>query len=119
MKREYRGGTNDFDEIGWNNYVDTHRQADPDLSDRGHEQATKLADFLVPHVTNQASSPVRIITSPMKRTLQTIRPTLEQLQQQQYGMNDGSGSQMFGNDHLDQQGNPNFQSSDFHDSSNM
>lgn len=79
----YRGGTPDFDETGWLDYVDAHRTADPDLSPRGHLQAQQLARYLVPHLANQVSRPVRIITSPMKRTLQTIRPTLEQLQQQQ------------------------------------
>lgn len=78
----YRGGTTDFDEKGWTNYVDMHRKADPDLSDTGKAQAEHLAKYLVPHLSNQASHPVQIITSPMKRTLQTIRPTLEQLQKE-------------------------------------
>ena len=78
----YRGGTSDYDKDGWENYVSTHRQADPGLSDIGCKQADVLADYLVPHLLNQASKPVRIITSPMKRTLQTIRPTLERLQQE-------------------------------------
>lgn len=76
----YRGGTPDFDEAGWIQYVDTHRTADPGLSDTGQAQAEHLAKHLVPHLENQASCPVRIITSPMRRTLETIRPTLEQLQ---------------------------------------
>lgn len=75
----FRGGTPDFDEQGWNAYVDAHRKADPGLSDTGIQQAQHLADFLVPHLQNQASMPVRLITSPMKRTLETIRPTLERL----------------------------------------
>jgi broad specificity phosphatase PhoE len=78
----YRGGTPDFDEEGWINYVDSHRKADPDLSDLGKMQAEKLANYLVPHLANQASNPVRVITSPMKRTLQTVRPTLEKLQRE-------------------------------------
>jgi hypothetical protein len=77
----YRGGTPDFDEDGWNNYVDTHRSADPNLSDIGLQQAENLAKFLVPHLANQASRPVRIITSPMRRTMATIKPTLHGLQQ--------------------------------------
>jgi broad specificity phosphatase PhoE len=68
-----------LDAMGWAKYVDAHRLADPPLSDVGARQSNNLADFLVPHLTNQASSPVRIITSPMRRTLETIRPTLEGL----------------------------------------
>jgi hypothetical protein len=79
----YRGGTSDFDAQGWETYVDTHRSADPGLSDVGLIQADVLADYLVPHLEHQSSHPVRIITSPMRRTLETIRPTLERLQQQQ------------------------------------
>jgi len=75
----FRGGTPDFDEEGWNSYVDKHRKADPGLSDTGIQQSQHLADFLVPHLQNQASHPVRVVTSPMKRTLETIRPTLERL----------------------------------------
>jgi hypothetical protein len=78
----YRGGTPDFDEDGWNNYVDTNRSADPNLSEIGTQQADNLAKFLVPHLANQASRPVRIITSPMRRTMATIKPTLHGLQQQ-------------------------------------
>lgn len=78
-RRIYRGGTPEFDEQGWISYVENHRQADPDLSDTGNDQAIHLSRYLVPHLTNQSSRPVRIITSPMKRALQTIRPTLEVL----------------------------------------
>ena len=76
----YRGGTPDFDEPGWTNYVNQHRSADPALSDTGMAQRDRLADYLVPHLLNQASHPVRVICSPMRRTLETIRPTLERLQ---------------------------------------
>lgn len=76
----FRGGTPDFDEDGWNAYVDKHRKADPSLSEIGQQQAQHLADFLVPHLVNQASHPVRVVTSPMRRTLETIKPTLERLQ---------------------------------------
>ena len=62
------------------NYVETHRKADPALSEKGYQQAKLLADYLIPHIENQASHPIRIITSPMRRTLETIRPTLEGLQ---------------------------------------
>lgn len=75
----YRGGTPQFDEAGWNQYIDTHRKADPAISDIGRKQAQRLAEYLVPHLANQASKPVRIITSPMRRTLETIRPTLHGL----------------------------------------
>jgi broad specificity phosphatase PhoE len=78
----YRGGTPDFDQEGWVNYVETHRKADPALSARGYKQADYLARYLVPHLENQASHPVRIIASPMRRTLETIRPTLEGLQKE-------------------------------------
>lgn len=61
--------------------METHRKADPGLSDKGRQQAKLLADYLIPHIENQASHPIRIITSPMRRTLETIRPTLEGLQQ--------------------------------------
>jgi broad specificity phosphatase PhoE len=77
----YRGGTPDFDQEGWENYVDMHRSADPSLSEIGKQQSEKLADFLVPHLAAQASRPVRIITSPMRRTLETVRPTLLRLEQ--------------------------------------
>jgi hypothetical protein len=76
----YRGGTPAFDEPGWYKYVETHRKADPGLSDKGQVQADALADYFAPHLENQASHPVHIITSPMRRTLETIRPTLQKLQ---------------------------------------
>jgi len=75
----YRGGTPDFDEAGWWSYVNTHRSSDPGLSEIGYQQAQSLAEFLVPHLSNQASQPVRVICSPMRRTLETIRPTLHGL----------------------------------------
>ena len=77
----YRGGTPDFDEEGWIRYVETHRKADPGLSEKGDQQSRRLAAYLIPHIENQASHPIRIITSPMRRTLETIRPTLEGIQQ--------------------------------------
>jgi hypothetical protein len=76
----FKGGTPDFDESGWIEYVDRHRDADPGLSDLGIKQAQRLADWLMPHLWHQASHPVRIITSPMRRTLETILPTLKGLQ---------------------------------------
>jgi broad specificity phosphatase PhoE len=75
----FRGGTPEFDEAGWINYVDTHRSSDPGISETGKAQAQHLAEYLVPHLYNQASNPVRIITSPMRRTLETIQPTLQGL----------------------------------------
>jgi hypothetical protein len=85
----YRGGTPEFDEPGWFHYVETNRNADPCLSKKGYQQAHKLASYMVPHLENQASHPVRIVTSPMRRTLETIQPTLEMLRQEQSG---GAGS---------------------------
>jgi len=75
----FRGGTPSFDKDGWINYVNTHRSHDPTLSEVGRRQRDKLADFLVPHLINQASEPVRVIVSPMRRTLETIQPTLQRL----------------------------------------
>ena len=72
----YRGGTPEFDEKGWNQYVDSHRSSDPRISDIGKQQAQRLAAYLIPHLCNQASQPVRVITSPMLRAMDTIRPTL-------------------------------------------
>lgn len=78
----FKGGTPEFDADGWDAYVDKHRKADPGLSDTGLKQTQHLADFLVPHLQNQSSHPVRVICSPMKRTIETIRPTLERLNTQ-------------------------------------
>ena len=75
----YRGGTPAFDEAGWWQYVNTHRSHDPSLSDEGVIQAKKLAEYLGPHLQTQASQPVHVICSPMRRTLETIRPTVEYL----------------------------------------
>lgn len=55
------------------------KTADPNISSNGQIQAERLKDYLVPHLTNQASQPIQIITSPMNRTIQTILPTLHQL----------------------------------------
>ena len=78
-RRIYKGGTPDFDLDGWLQYVDDRRSADPGLSDIGQIQAQKLAEYLHPHLTNQASRPVRFVISPMRRTIETIVPTLEAL----------------------------------------
>lgn len=75
----FKGGTPDFDLDGWNNYVEEHRSADPGISSTGVQQAQMLKKYLVPHLDNQSSHPVRIITSPMRRTMETILPTLENL----------------------------------------
>jgi broad specificity phosphatase PhoE/N-acetylglutamate synthase-like GNAT family acetyltransferase len=75
----YKGGTPDFDLDGWNHYIDQHRSADPGISDRGHLQAEKLCEYLSPHLKNQASHPVQIITSPMRRTMETILPTIKEM----------------------------------------
>lgn len=76
----YHGGTNDFDLNGWKTYVDERRKADPTISDIGIEQSQLLAtNYLIPHLYNQSSSPIQIIVSPMKRTIDTIRPTINGL----------------------------------------
>ncbi|KAL7534706.1 hypothetical protein ACHAXR_009659 [Thalassiosira sp. AJA248-18] len=76
-RRIYKGGTPDFDLQGWLKYVDDRRSADPGLSDVGKIQAKKLSQYLEPHLMNQASRPVRFVVSPMRRTIETILPTLE------------------------------------------
>ena len=78
-RRIYKGGTPEFDLKGWLAYVDERRVADPGLSDIGKVQATKLAEYLQPHLANQASRPVRFVISPMRRTIETILPTLKAL----------------------------------------
>lgn len=75
----YKGGTPEFDVEGWNSYVESLRKADPGLSTRGQQQAERLALYLARHLSNQASIPARIITSPMRRTIETILPTLHAL----------------------------------------
>ncbi|KAL3816295.1 hypothetical protein ACHAXA_008103 [Cyclostephanos tholiformis] len=78
-RKIFRGGTPDFDLKGWLKYVDDHRSADPGLSDVGRIQAKKLSEYLETHLVNQASRPVRFVISPMRRTIETILPTLEAL----------------------------------------
>mmetsp|Transcript_7429 Transcript_7429/g.21616 ORF Transcript_7429/g.21616 Transcript_7429/m.21616 type:complete len:409 (+) Transcript_7429:133-1359(+) len=80
-KTLFRFGSPDFDSDGFQKYVDAHRRADPHLSPLGMQQADTLAsEYLNPAIFDcQASSPVRILCSPMLRTLLTIRPTLERL----------------------------------------
>lgn len=78
---KFRGGTPEFDCDGWTKYVDENRSCDPALSPTGRIQAEKLADYMVPHLNHQSSRPVHIITSPMRRTLETIRPTIQRLEQ--------------------------------------
>lgn len=83
-RRLYGGGTPAFDLAGWTAYVDAHRSDDPGLSDVGSVQADRLADYLVDEVVARTSSrPVRVVTSPMRRTLETIRPTLERLRERE------------------------------------
>lgn len=75
----FKGGTPEFDHKGWTEYVDQHRSSDPIISSTGELQAQKLMEYLVPHLDNQSSHPIRIITSPMRRTMATILPTLKNL----------------------------------------
>ena len=77
-RRLFKGGSPQFDADGWHDYVDKHHLPDPSVSATGKIQAEKLKDYLVPHLDNQAST-VRIITSPMRRTMETILPTLREL----------------------------------------
>jgi N-acetylglutamate synthase-like GNAT family acetyltransferase len=86
----YRAGTDDFDREGCEAYISTHRKADPYLSTKGYAQAEALADYLVPHLMNQASYPFRILVSPMRRTLLTIKPTLERLRKIRTERGDGT-----------------------------
>jgi len=76
----FKGGTPQFDLKGWESYVDQHRTADPSISPKGEQQSEKLKEYLVQHLNSQASHPVKIITSPMNRTLRTIMPTLRELE---------------------------------------
>ncbi|CAB9526751.1 expressed unknown protein [Seminavis robusta] len=87
-RQQFGYGTSDFDAEGCREYLETHRSPDPGLSDAGKQQVERLSSYWTSHLANQASHPVRIITSPMKRTLLTIRPTLQQLQQQQQQQSD-------------------------------
>jgi hypothetical protein len=73
--RLYKGGQPDFDLKGWTEYVDERRVADPGLSDVGQEQALRLSRYLEPHLVNQAGE-VRFVISPMRRTIETMIPTL-------------------------------------------
>ena len=73
--RLFKGGSPDFDLQGWTDYVDKYRVSDPGLSDVGQEQALRLSHYLEPHLVNQAGE-VRFVISPMKRTIETMLPTL-------------------------------------------
>eukprot|EP00985_Skeletonema_marinoi_P016149 scaffold8605_cov142-Skeletonema_marinoi.AAC.1 len=74
-QRLFKGGTPDFDLKSWTEYVDAHRVSDPGLSDVGQEQASRLSHYLEPHLANQAGE-VRFVISPMRRTIETMLPTL-------------------------------------------
>ncbi|MGK3753290.1 MAG: phosphohistidine phosphatase SixA [Bacillariaceae sp.] len=80
-KNLFRFGASDYDEEGFQRYVDTHRKADPHLSPLGLSQAECLAEnYLVTALLeHQASLPLRVLCSPMLRTILTIRPTIERL----------------------------------------
>jgi len=73
---KYQSGTPNFDLNGWNTYVDTYRVADPGLSPKGAKQAAVLGTYLVEHWKQQCSMPTQVIVSPMKRTLETLKPAL-------------------------------------------
>eukprot|EP00804_Cyclotella_cryptica_P020814 CCRYP_019244-RE/>CCRYP_019244-RE protein AED:0.26 eAED:0.26 QI:60/1/1/1/1/1/3/67/299 len=91
-RRIYKGGTPDFELDGWTDYVDERRRADPGLSSTGDIQAQKLSHYLEPHLKNQASSPVCFIVSPMRRTIETILPTLVALNNHEDDDNSNNGS---------------------------
>lgn len=78
-RKIYGGGTDSFDLEGWTTYVDSRRDADPGLSAVGIAQAERLAEQLVEELGGSASSPLRIIVSPMRRALATLLPTLRRL----------------------------------------
>ncbi len=99
----YGGGTPDFDQSGWVNYINTHRTADPPISSsNGVLQANLLANnFLVEHLRNQASRPVRFVVSPMRRTIETILPTLRMLEDNDSGNGSGDGEVEGGKQNVD------------------
>lgn len=84
-RRLHGGGTPQYDVDGWTRYVDLHRRADPGLSPKGQQQATRLAEYLVPKLSTRASHQVRFVISPMRRVVLTMLPTL-------VGMLDGAAS---------------------------
>jgi Acetyltransferase (GNAT) domain/Histidine phosphatase superfamily (branch 1) len=78
-RRMFRMGTDESDLPGWEKYVNENRRADPDLSEVGQLQAAALTDYLVPLLRDRAAV-TDIVMSPMRRTLETIRPTVQSLQ---------------------------------------
>jgi len=79
-RRLFKGGTPQFNLAGWTDYVDTHRSSDPHISDpAGTTQADCLGEYLSSRLRNEASVPARFIVSPMRRTLETLLPTLTRL----------------------------------------
>jgi Acetyltransferase (GNAT) domain/Histidine phosphatase superfamily (branch 1) len=78
-RRLFRMGTDESDLPGWEKYVNENRRADPDLSEVGQLQAAALTDYLVPLLRDRAAV-TDIVMSPMRRTLETIRPTVQALQ---------------------------------------
>ena len=79
--KKFKYGTHDFDLKGWTDYINEHRVADPSISETGFLQAKQLSTYLETNLTNQASCPIKFILSPMRRTIETIIPTLEKLSQ--------------------------------------
>lgn len=75
----FKAGTPESDLEGLKAYYQKHRQADPDISEIGKKQAQKLAEHLGPQLIDQSVKPVRFVISPMRRTIETILPTLEML----------------------------------------
>ncbi|KAL7535155.1 hypothetical protein ACHAWF_005070 [Thalassiosira exigua] len=83
--KKFKAGTPESDIEGLKKYYQEHRSADPGISEIGKKQAEKLAEYLEPQLTNQASRPVRFVISPMRRTIETILPTLEALTKDRSG----------------------------------
>mmetsp|Transcript_6456 Transcript_6456/g.13532 ORF Transcript_6456/g.13532 Transcript_6456/m.13532 type:complete len:293 (+) Transcript_6456:145-1023(+) len=71
--RLHGNGTASFDARAWQEYVEGRRVPDPGLSTKGHSQADALGRHLAVEL---AGDEVRVVTSPMARTLDTTRSVL-------------------------------------------
>jgi len=77
--KKFHWGAPTFDQKGWIEYVNAHRDADPGLSRRGEEQAEHLGEYLSKVLEKEGSSPTYVITSPMRRTIKTVIPTIRKI----------------------------------------
>mmetsp|Transcript_20185 Transcript_20185/g.45741 ORF Transcript_20185/g.45741 Transcript_20185/m.45741 type:complete len:518 (-) Transcript_20185:63-1616(-) len=73
--RLYNNGE-EYNETGWNDYVERNRKADPGISKRGHVQSDSLGRHLADTLRKED---VSFVVSPMARTLDTIRPVLKHM----------------------------------------